>query len=202
MRSETPSDQPFTPDATALEISDETYHKLRELSIEMVQGTILGKAKEMAPVLFVHYRKIEESGVFGDLEHAIVMIACGIADTEAKYKTIFELGKRFYENEMFPAAVFMGTEAWISEQTEVAPSKDPKRRECIVISGVSVGKECRSMNTIPIGHDKDGYIIKEGKEFQLPCGATIESPLLDQFFIGFFSESRKRNEQNERRNRR
>lgn len=168
----------------------------------MVQGTILGKAKEMAPVLFVHYRKIEENGAFGDLEHSIVMIASGFGDTDSKYKTIFELGRKFYEEEMFPAAVFMGTEAWISKQTEVMPRDDPDKQEYIIISGVSVGKECRSINMIPIGHDKDGYIIREGEEMKYPDGTTIESPLLDQFFIGFFSESRKRNEQNERRNRR
>lgn len=201
MRNETPSNKPFIPDPSSIEISDEKYHELRKLSIEMVEDTIIGKVKEMAPVLFVHFRKLQEGGMIGDLEHAIVVIADGFRETESKYKTIFTIGQRFEEEKMIPAAVFMGSEAWTSRNPKagVMPSQDPDRKEVIVLSGVSIGRECRSITMIPIKHDADGKIIRDGEEEKYPEGAQIESPLLDQFFHGFFATAKERNEQNDNR---
>lgn len=194
MRNETPSDQPFSPHPSDIEISDDKYHELREISIEMVSDTILGKAKEMAPVLFVHFRKFNEDGMLGDLEHAVVVVADGFGDTESKYKTVFNIGKRFEEEKMVPAAVFMGNEAWMSNNPKpgLMPRNDPERKEVIIIAGRSIGGECRSITMIPIGHDVDGLIIKDGEEFKLPDGGTIASPLLDEFYIGFFSKAKER----------
>lgn len=194
MRTDRPEQQPFFPDPDAIEITDEKYHELRQLSIEMVQSTILGKAKEMAPVLFVHYRKFQEDGMLGDLEHAVVVIASGFGDTDTKFKTVFALGVRFNEEKMVPAAVFMGSEAWLSSmpKPDVMPRDDPDRKECIVISGKDISGDLKSITMIPIGHDADGNIIREGEDMKYPNEATMESPLLDQFYHGFFNKAKKR----------
>lgn len=196
MRDNTPSEQSFTPDPSSLEISDETYRKLHDLSIEMVKETILGKAREMCPVLFVHFRQIDkESGMLGDLQHAVVVIACGFGDK--KRETIFDIGKQFSEKQMIPAAVFMGAESWMSRKPKagVIPSQDPDREEVIVIQGKSIGKECSSMTTIPISRNEDGFIIQSGEPFVMPDKGTLETPLLDQFYYGFFDKAMKRHEQ-------
>lgn len=203
MRTDKPEQQPFVPDPDAIEITDEKYHELREISIEMIQDTILGKVKDMAPVLFVHYRKFQESGMLGDLEHAIVMMTSGFGDTDTKFKTVFALGVKFNDERMVPAAVFMGSEAWISSNPSsvMMPRDDPDRKECIVIAGKSIGTECKSITMIPIGHDADGNIIRDGEDMKYPNEATMESPLLDQFYYGFFSKAKKRHDNEQRANR-
>lgn len=201
MRDDKPYEKPFSPHPSDIEISDETYHELRELSIQLVEETILGKAKDMAPVLFVHYRRVNEDGMYGDLEHAIVVVADGFQDTESKYKTVFSLGKRFEQERMIPAAIFMGNEAWLSHnpQPGLMPRDDPERKECIVIAGRSIGGECKSLTMIPISHDADGFIIRSGEDEKHPEAAEMKTPLLDQFFIGFFSDAKERYEQRNKR---
>lgn len=195
MRTDQPTEEPFLPDPSAIEISDEKYNELRELSIEMVQETIIGKTDSMAPVLFVHYRKFQEGGMMGDLGHAIVMIA-GYGDPKgpSKRDLMFRLGLKFEQERMIPAAIFMGAEAWVSDSPKpgVAPSNDPDRKECICIHGRSIGGECKSGTIIPIGHDAKGNIIREGDEIKMPDGCDIHIPMLDAFFEGFFSTAKER----------
>jgi hypothetical protein len=88
--------------------------------------------------------------------------------------------------------VFFISEGWMSiaeegKPLEMRPSKDPKRKEVLVISSLSI-KGCQGRMVIfEMIRDGEGHLA-DLRELQLPGedgGGSMESPLLDAFVAGF-----------------
>lgn len=180
------------------DLTDEKFQELADITVSMVEAVAFkGDEKALDPVLFVHHRSFVEGGMMSDIEHSIVMIADGFGDEEHKRRTLRQIGARFFEEKLFPVAIFMASEAWMStiDANDIKdvdldklpmPSQDPNRKECIMIAGRST--DCKigvNILNIPIIHDKDGNMIRNGENV---VTKELEMYLLNQFFHGFFEK--------------
>lgn len=192
MRTNEPEQKPFMPDPACLEITDEKFQELTDITVSMVEEAELGKNKDMAPMLMVHFREFDQNMMPSDIQGAILVIAGGF-DTDTKQDALRALGRQFFEKRWFPVAVFMIAESWMSHMSKedyekaggvtVMPSEDPNRKECIMIAGRST--DCRVGVSIPIIHDKDGIMIRDGENV---VTKELEMYLLNHFFHGFFEK--------------
>ena len=108
-------------------------------------------------------------------------------DADEKQKLFKELGARCYSEKFCPLAAFLTTEAWLSEQTDVQPRKDPQRQEVVIVTGRSIdGQDC--MANAPVFRDT-GNIIRLGKFND--SYAETESLILKTFFESFMETAFK-----------
>jgi hypothetical protein len=84
--------------------------------------------------------------------------------------------------------VFFITEAWLSIVEEnkpyIQPSKDPKRKEVLMITQMDVPENKIATRTLEMKRDKKGKLVQIIKRPPLE-GESAESPLLTAFVIGF-----------------
>lgn len=179
-----------------MDITDEKFKELTDLTVSMVEETELGKHKDMAPMLMVHFREmIIEPGKqmeISDIQSAIVVVAGGF-DDKTKNQTVRAIGNQFFEKKWFPVAVFMVSESWVSHiapedldnPDRPMPRDDPNREECIMIAGRTPAGDCQIGVSIPITHDSDGVMIRKSENIVVH---ELEMYLLNQFFHGFFQK--------------
>ena len=88
--------------------------------------------------------------------------------------------------------VFMVSEGWMRDtrddsQSELPPSRDPKRKEVLIISAIQVKERKKRLELLEIVRDTNGRVI--GLEEFMPRGEkqeeTVEIPLLEAFVQGF-----------------
>lgn len=174
------------PDPASLDITDEKFQELTDITVKIVEDCDLGN-KRMCPALFVHFRQLNEQSVLGDIQHAVIVLAGGMADKDQKHETIKRVGQQCFEKKWYPLAVFMAAESWRSEKPDQYPqaSKDPDRTECIVIAGRTINDDCKITIIIPLGRDKDGNMVRDGENV---VWKEAEMYLLNNFFHGFFEK--------------
>lgn len=177
-----------------MDITDGKFKELTDLTVSMVEDTELGKNKDMAPMLMVHFREMtQEPGKqmeVSDIQGAIVVIAGGF-DDKTKNTTVRAIGKQFFDKKWFPVAVFMVSESWVSHiapedldnPDRPMPRDDPNREECIMIAGRTPAADCKVGVSIPIIHDSNGIMTRKGENIVVN---ELEMYLLNQFFHGFF----------------
>lgn len=195
MRDNEPENKPLMPDASCIDITDEKFQELTDITVKMVEGAELGKSKDMAPMLMVHFREFDKNFMPSDIQSAVIVVA-GAFEPNNKQSTLQAIGSKFYEKKWFPVAVFMIAESWMSEvkaedykkdgHVSVMPSEDPNRKECIMIAGRTTGGECKVGVMIPIVHDEDGIMVRDGEN---TATKELEMFLLNYFFQGFFEKS-------------
>jgi hypothetical protein len=191
-RSNEPKDKPFIPDPDAIEITDEKFQELADQTLKMIEELELG-TDGMSPKMFIHFRTLEEGGMLSDIQSAIVAIAAPF-NNDNKHDLIAGIGRKFFEKRWMPVAVFMGAEAWMSDikqedydaVTFVPPSKDPNRKECLMIAGkTSTNDGCQIGIMIPIKRDEKNNMVRAGEN---TVTKEIDAYLLNHFFYGFFEK--------------
>jgi len=178
----------FIPDPSCFEITDAEFNKNFDIFCEITKDIALGKGG-YCPTISLHYRKIVENGMPGDVESALVVIDEDFNDAEAKRKTLREIGRQAFSNHCVPVAVIMASEAWASFGTNdnppdpgIPPSKDPNRKEIIGIAGRTLMGECRKGCIIPVGRDKYNNFVEDG---EIIITSEVETYLLDEVLVGF-----------------
>jgi hypothetical protein len=194
MRTNEPEQKPFMPDPSYMDITDEKFQDLTDITVKMVEETELGKSKDMAPMLMVRFREFDDKFMPSDIQGAVIVVAGGF-DPDTKQDILRSIGRMHFEKRWFPVAVFMISEAWMSSITQedydkqggvsVMPSQDPNRKECIMIAGRTTNGDCKVGVNIPIVHDKDGIMIRDGENM---VTKELEMYLLNEFFWGFFEK--------------
>lgn len=186
MRTNEPTDKQFMPDPDSVDITDEKFQELTDITVKLVEDCDLGK-KGMCAALMVHFREFNDQSMLGDINHAVIVLAGGMADEEQKYETFKEVGRECFRKRWWPVAVFMAAESWSSLKPDQYPqaSKDPDRTECIAIAGRTISEDCKVMVVIPLGRDKDGNMIRAGENI---VTKEVEMYLLNHFFWGFFEK--------------
>jgi hypothetical protein len=136
--------------------------------------------------------------VEGTKEGGILSLKHFPDDPEEKHlamrATGYNVGKKAELGEL--VRVFLVSEAWVSIPIEgklpsVRPSKDPARREALIISSLAVDRST-AMTIFHIERDTQGK-VSGLTEFSPSAkdGLTMQSPLLDAFLHGF-TQARKR----------
>lgn len=186
MRTEKPTNKPFMPDPASMDIADEKFQELADITVRLVEDCDLGNTS-MCPALLVHFREFNEQFMPGDIQHAVIVLAGGMTDEDQKHETIKKVGRQCFDKQWFPVAVFMAAESWRSEKPDQYPqaSKDPDRTECIAIAGRTISDDCKIMIMIPLGRDKDGNMVRDGEN---KVTREVEMYLLNHFFHGFFEK--------------
>ena len=110
--------------------------------------------EEMMPKIIV----VSNKKVDGKNEVTIAMFANGFGDPDEKQKLLMGFGAKLYDQGIQPVALFITSEVWMSRgedlKKDMAPSQDPKHREGIMISGMTVdGRQNFAMAMI---EEKDG----------------------------------------------
>lgn len=182
----------FTPDISSVELTDEKLKEMAEETTQAIIKTAVG-TDGMNPQIMVHYREMSEDdhSQLTDLKQMIVVIATDFNDQDVKYQVLQGIGRKCYSEHMIPCAVFMASEAWMSTQTKkevdekgfTRPSEDPKRKEILIVSGMTISKDVIG-TMIPIRRDENGLIVQDGEpDSSMQC----EAYLLSHFFVGYFN---------------
>lgn len=92
--------------------------------------------------------------------------------------------------------VFFISEAWISmakkDGSFIQPSRDPDRKEVLIISGLNVLDEKQNLAVLDIVRDSNGE-LRELIESSRSQGDEVKSPLLPAFVLGYtFGNSTKK----------
>lgn len=140
---------------------------------------ILTQFGQHAPMLFVRGSKSKGMVTFNDFgpdhEDKIRQMANAGVDNAMKHNS----GDLHY-------LIFV-TEAWVSTNKEYlksAPSKDPKRKEMLIITTLDVVTKKQGLLMYQMIRDKRGNLIELNKS-PFPEEATVESPLLPAFVAGY-----------------
>lgn len=179
------------PPFEALEITDEKFKEFADATLKVIEENDLGKGG-MNPVLFIHARPWQERQL-GDIEGMVVVIDQEFNNQEIKTKVLKQIGAQVAQMKLIPVAVFMASEAWMSMGTKeqpldmnLMPSQDPNRKECIIVAGKTIMRDCQIGMMIPIKRDKDGNMIRDG---ETTITHEIGTFILNQFFIGYFEQA-------------
>lgn len=91
--------------------------------------------------------------------------------------------------------VYLITEAWMSEYKDkkayekgdfVAPSQDPNRVECLMITSLEMAKEEKNEGFMfKMIRNKEGKLVNL-EDYTKPGNLTLKNPLLKAFFAGFY----------------
>lgn len=179
------------PPFEALEITDEKFKEIADTTLKVIEENDLGKGG-MNPVLFIHSRPWL-GGQLGDIEGMVVVIDQEFNNAETKTKVLKQIGAQVSQMKLVPVAVFMASEAWVSMGTKEQPpdmnrmpSQDPNRKECIMVAGKTIMKDCQIGMMILIKRDADGNMIRDG---ETTITNEIDTHLLNQFFTGYFEKA-------------
>jgi hypothetical protein len=106
---------------------------------------------------------------------------------EQKEVVLTILAERCVENQLFPMAILMASEAWMVIATRdgitCMPSQHPDRKEAIVIQGVDISQKLGFLGCAEIARNQNNT-IKIGK-FDFPEYTDIQPQLLLKFFIAY-----------------
>lgn len=196
MREDKPTQSNFLPSPDAMDITDEKFKELADLTLKCIEAMVFdGKSKSLMPMLVVHHRKFVEGNMLSDMEQTLVSISSDFNDGEVKRQTIRAIGNKFFEDKLFPVAVFMASEAWMSTLPEGTkeedidkqpmPRDDPNRKEVVMIAGRTTAGECTVGITIPFKRDANEFMVKDGEVITTDA---LEMYLLNNFFRGFFEK--------------
>jgi hypothetical protein len=147
-------------------------HEIKDFEYKSFDKTII-------PHLYL-YNYLQE----GQTEREMMMVALNPEDMEHRREMLYSLGGTMRQQGLQPVAAFLVVEAWLSQQSEVLPSKAPDRREAIVISGCTMDYRY-SMVHIPL--KRYGDIVELGCPITSPFEGenTVQMMLLDLFFKGY-----------------
>lgn len=196
MRSDKPEKSNFLPPPEAMDITNEKFKELADMTLKCIEAVAFdGKSKSLMPMIAVHHRKFVEGNMLSDMEQTLVSIGSDFNDGEVKRQTMRAIGMKFFEDKLFPVAVFMASEAWMSQapfgtsEEDIdklpMPRDDPNRKEVVMIAGRTTGGECTIGITIPFKHDPNEFMVKDGEVITTDA---LEMYLLNNFFYGFFEK--------------
>jgi hypothetical protein len=169
-----------------LEISDAKFKELFDSFRIMIEETSFGK-KSVPPLLSLEFRQIKD-GMPGDVEGALIVVDADFGDHDAKREMLQKVGAQCFVKGWYLVSVMMSSEAWMSSRKKedpdfsLPPSKDPNRKECIMIAGRTLMGEIKMGHMIPVERDKDDNMIKGGEPTST---SELDTLLLDHVLIGF-----------------
>src|SRR5260370_18789237 len=105
---------------------------------------------------------------------------------EDKIKYLFSAGKSFsmkHEIGMLNK-VFFVSEAWMGTNMTIQPSKDPKRIEVLIITGLDVVTNEQTLEMLKFVRDTKENLV-DLQPMPLPDNGSIQSPLLPAFVAGY-----------------
>jgi hypothetical protein len=168
---------------------DEFENQIKELAAKLH-----GESDDMMPHLFVMARNME-----GEKKLVIVALATDFNDTDDKKRALSTVGKKFYEEQLLPVAVFMNCEAWVAsmkkeeyEKNPVMPRDHPDKKEVALLAGAEIGCKHFSLSWAPISRDENNKPTVGSWQSQDPD--KMHMPILGYFYQGFFEEIAKKHE--------
>jgi len=116
-------------------------------------------------------------------------------EDEVKHRTLFEIGKKFFEEEKVVLAVILSAEAWMvnkkkekdSDLQLVSPRDDPNREECIYTAGWGAGDGDTPQHMYiitPVRRDENNHMHVSGESTKLIGPGRFD--LLAWFWTGYF----------------
>lgn len=170
------------------EISEKKFAEMMVAVKASTASMVIG-SKDLSPMLTVFYRKLIGGGMMSDIEMSLYVIGGDFIDDDRKEVAMRTCGQTVNEQKLFPLAVFMSSEAWLSKANgkHGPPSQDPEREEAIVVAGRNISGDHRLLSVMSISRDSEGVISSVdgfGNDTK-PLGTQ----LLDKFFHGYFSKA-------------
>lgn len=159
---------------------------------------------EVSPIMFIHLMCISHSHddlKFGDKIIAAAIVGTDFNEEEEKKAVMFGLGKQIWKEhgkKVVPLAIYLGSEAWLSEQKErdvkkegwIKPSKDPNRVEVMIMAGMTTERRT-NFAVWKIDH-KGGKVIIDKQPYHIAPydpienkSATAEAYILEHFYKGY-----------------
>jgi len=175
------------PDPSCFEITDAKFDELFNTYRVMIEETSFGK-DNVPPSISIHYRQFE-NGMPGDIESALIIIDRDFNDADEKRDIMRKIGRQCFAKCWIMVSVCMASEAWMSTRSkdnpnlELAPSKDPSRKECIMIAGRTLMGECKKCCMIPVSRDQENKFIKTAEPEIIT--SELDTFLLDHLLDGF-----------------
>lgn len=134
----------------------------------------------------------------GGKSETAAIFAMGDGFIEHRFEAIFDMGVRFGIQKMKKEvdsidAIYVMSEAWISDKTDMKPSEDPDRKECIISVGLSEkGDFVNEMYEIKKKWVNDKVVVEfsditKNKKFEKMKNkkeVTGSNPLLERFWDG------------------
>lgn len=161
-------------------LTDAAFNKLLDGEVRSTLAMVQDHPQDLAPHLLVLYTDATDPS--GKLRANVFCVFGGFP--KDKYGLMKEMAVTFLGRnpQAVLQAVFLATEAWVSQQSEVHPSEDPKRREAIVINGITVD-ERHNMATVEIDRDEQGGIVhgEISTTHYVPDNSFVISHLLQHF---------------------
>jgi len=124
-------------------------------------------------------------------EIAVVVIASGFNESEEKHKTLFGVGRKFYEDQKVVRAVVLASECWCSQRPQegdwpdVQPRHDPLKTEGIIVAGAGMEPRQRMSIVTPVKRDEKNNIVIDGESDEHDEAMFF---LIDHFWRGYFSK--------------
>lgn len=128
----------------------------------------------------------------GPIEILPALIDCDFNESEEKRAILFALGRRIYQDRLWPVSAVLASEAWgapESSSSGVQPRHHPERREVIVLFGMTLVERRTASRIIDVTRGP-GNVIVPAAETEA-AGPGSSSPLLCYFFEGYFEAAAK-----------
>lgn len=162
-------------------INEAEWGRLIDHNIEYMRIMLEGNSGHITPHLWVEI--VGEDGERGTFLHALLV---PFNEDKEKRDSLYSIGRRLYPQRKMPIAVFLISEAWMSPKSVgVQPGEHPERSEVIVIFGRSMVPERSVLVCTPVERRADNTIVTKGDP---QINYHGQSPLLMEFYRGFFSE--------------
>lgn len=155
-----------------------TLNKMRKEIDEMVDSLTetakenLKKDGNLLPILAV-FREEMQSAIIG----------IGNLETDNKHQIMEQLGIRLVMEMNMPDVAYFAfiSDSYYSSNAKIAPSQDPNRKECIMISIVGARNSDHKIKMIPYERKGDEIIFKDADDMGWKGikNQNFESPLLN-----------------------
>jgi hypothetical protein len=100
------------------------------------------------------------------------------------------VARKFYNEQKVPLAAVLCSEAWMSvqktkrdEQPRIEPRHDPNKKECIIITALSLGRKFIRFSTMPVTRDSSNIMHPSGAALAIPGG---RNPIVETFYEEYF----------------
>jgi hypothetical protein len=175
------------PDTSALLMSHEELLTHLSDSADSVEHTLAGgDYEEWCPQLLVWTKSHPRAEL--KISGYSLMVGEEWNDKMSRGRFLNKIGRMLYKEKLLPFAAVLMSEAWMARERKGAPhlelKDNPAREEVIMVMGSTAGNKHCAVIAIPI--DRIG-----GKMHCLPRivqSVGVSSPLLAQFWNGFFAE--------------
>lgn len=143
---------------------------------------LAGKPESMAPTLTVHSITLEAKQ-----EVTLCSLFVPFNEHAEKRQALADLGAKFYQDQKFPQAVFLCTEAWLAQNPPpgLQPRDCPDRREVLLVFGMSFGGKSKAVVSIPVRRDGENRMLRDGEATETREGQSV---ILNAFYAGFVSQ--------------